>query len=377
MAKKAATNSSATNGVAVPVINEQKSVIWAYFWWFFGGLFGLHHIYLRRDAHAFLWWSTLGGYFGIGWICEVFKIPRYVREANNDPKYVEDFKNRIKKNSKPPFSMNRFVGGIMVGYFWGSLIHMAIPEQEFGGVDWRFLYWLTPIGIGLGVWIVGNIGHEQGNWKWALLAAYISYPLSKYFILDETYQFTAITFFSQLAFDTYSKQWRLKPTTKRSKIVRFVTFMLCISLYLFLWSSYMYFNGKITDSEGNEVPVHEALHHFFTSPWWTDLKQSLYDVWIYAQHHGWYEVWKQIIDLTDPMGEQNAYKVLDLPQSASQAEITSKWRKLSREFHPDKVKDPDQQRAAQETFMEIQQAYEILSNSKTRRQKRNKQSNTD
>lgn len=77
------------------------------------------------------------------------------------------------------------------------------------------------------------------------------------------------------------------------------------------------------------------------------------------------------------MGEQNAYKVLDLPQSASQAEITSKWRKLSREFHPDKVKDPDQQRAAQETFMEIQQAYEILSNSKTRRQKRNKQSNTD
>lgn len=64
---------------------------------------------------------------------------------------------------QPPFSMNRFVGGIMVGYFWGSLIHMAIPEQEFGGVDWRFLYWLTPIGIGLGVWIVGNIGHEQGN----------------------------------------------------------------------------------------------------------------------------------------------------------------------------------------------------------------------
>lgn len=59
--------------------------------------------------------------------------------------------------------MNRFVGGIMVGYFWGSLIHMAIPEAEFNGVDWRFLYWLTPIGVALGVWIVGNIGHEQGN----------------------------------------------------------------------------------------------------------------------------------------------------------------------------------------------------------------------
>lgn len=100
MAKRAAINSSTTNGVAVPVKNGQKSVIWAYFWWLFGGLFGLHHVYLQRDAQAFLWWSTLGGYFGLGWICEIFKIPRYVREANNDPKYVEDFKQRIKKNSK-------------------------------------------------------------------------------------------------------------------------------------------------------------------------------------------------------------------------------------------------------------------------------------
>lgn len=88
-------------------------------------------------------------------------------------------------------------------------------------------------------------------------------------------------------------------------------------------------------------------------------------------------MWKQIIDLSDPTGEQNAYKILDLPQSASQAEITAKWRKLSREFHPDKVKDPDLQHEAQEKFMEIQQAYEILSNSKTRRQRKNKKSNMD
>lgn len=85
-------------------------------------------------------------------------------------------------------------------------------------------------------------------------------------------------------------------------------------------------------------------------------------------------MWKQIIDLTDPHGEQNAYKVLDLSPTASQSEITAKWRHLSREWHPDKVKDPALQRAAQEKFMDIQQAYEILSNIKTKRKRRNKKS---
>lgn len=39
------------------------------------------------------------------------------------------------------------------------------------------------------------------------------------------------------------------------------------------------------------------------------MKQCLYDTYVYAQHHGWYEIWRQIVDMTDPRGEQNAYKV--------------------------------------------------------------------
>lgn len=151
----------------------------------------------------------------------------------------------------------------------------------------------------------------------------------------------------------------------------------CLTLYSSLWCSYFYFNGKITDSEGEEIPVHEAIHHFFTSPWWTDIKSALNEIYTYAQHHGWYEIWKQIIDMSDPHGENNAYKVLGLSPDASQTEITARWRKMSRESHPDKVKDPSLQRAAQEKFMEIQQAYEILSNVKNKRNRKNKRSNSD
>lgn len=78
---------------------SQKSVIRAYIYWFFGGVFGLHLFYLERDAHAFLTWSTLGGY-GLGWLADITKIPRYVRDCNDDPKFLEEFIDRIRKNKK-------------------------------------------------------------------------------------------------------------------------------------------------------------------------------------------------------------------------------------------------------------------------------------
>lgn len=139
------------------------------------------------------------------------------------------------------------------------------------------------------------------------------------------------------------------------------------------------------------------LNSIFLIPRWVDLQQSLYDTYQYAQHHGWYEVWKQIIDLSDPHGEMNAYKVainisrykidfitnktyfqvLGVSRDASQQEITAIWRKLSRENHPDKEREPELRAKRQERFLEIQQAYEILSNTKLRRKRKNKKDTTD
>lgn len=87
-----------------------------------------------------------------------------------------------------------------------------------------------------------------------------------------------------------------------------------------------------------------------------------------------YEIWKQIIELSDPQGEQNAYKILGVGPTASQTEITSKFRALSRIYHPDKVKDPNLRREAEEKFMEIKQAYDTLSNIKKRRLGQNRKS---
>ncbi|XP_022832733.1 dnaJ homolog subfamily C member 22 isoform X2 [Spodoptera litura] len=385
----------------------KKSIFVAYFMWLFTGIFGGHHFYLRRDRHAFVWWTTLGGFI-VGWLGEIFRIPRYVREANDDPQYVEELARRVIQNKKPPFSMNRFTGMLMVGYSWAQMTMFAIPPDSFWGINLRYLNLLIPVALGLdkarrqvvkgnkdkakteisvcdmddskakpeGVWTVGNIGNEEGSLKWPLLGAFAAYPI-RYYVFDDSIWFTIMLLASACAFDSYSKRWRRTPKKKTHNVKRVSILATCACIYLSLWCSYLYFHGTITDSEGDEVPIYEALHHFFTSPWWLDVKQCIAETYQYAQHHGWYEVWKQIIDLSDPHGEQNAYRVLGVNRDSSQSEITSVWRKLSRENHPDKVKDEAERRAAQERFMEIQQAYEILSNSKHRRNRRNKKDNSD
>ena len=65
-------------------------------------------------------------------------------------------------------------------------------------------------------------------------------------------------------------------------------------------------------------------------------------------------------------------QVLGLNEGSTQEEITAQWRKLSREWHPDRYMDPTKKLEAQEKFMEFNAAYENLSLIKTRRSKKNR-----
>jgi curved DNA-binding protein CbpA len=65
------------------------------------------------------------------------------------------------------------------------------------------------------------------------------------------------------------------------------------------------------------------------------------------------------------METMDPYKVLGLSRGASQDDIRKAHRKLVREYHPDANPDDPQ---APEHFKEIQQAYEVLSNEKKRRE---------
>ena len=58
------------------------------------------------------------------------------------------------------------------------------------------------------------------------------------------------------------------------------------------------------------------------------------------------------------------YSVLGVPRTASETEIKKAFRKLARQYHPDTAKD---KKAAEEKFKEINEAYEVLSDSVKRK----------
>ncbi|WP_420312749.1 MMPL family transporter [Streptomyces sp. YS-B37] len=58
-----------------------KSLAVAYLWWFFLGLFGVHHFHLGRTGRGLLYLCTLG-LCGLGWLYDAFTLPRQVRSAN-------------------------------------------------------------------------------------------------------------------------------------------------------------------------------------------------------------------------------------------------------------------------------------------------------
>src|ERR1700733_16070483 len=58
------------------------------------------------------------------------------------------------------------------------------------------------------------------------------------------------------------------------------------------------------------------------------------------------------------------YAILGVPKTAAAKDIKSAYRKLARKWHPDA--NPDNAKASEEKFKDIQEAYEVLSDPEKR-----------
>lgn len=69
------------------------------------------------------------------------------------------------------------------------------------------------------------------------------------------------------------------------------------------------------------------------------------------------------------MADEDYYKILGVSKTASEDEIQKAYRKLARKYHPDlHIDDSDRDKAkAKQSFQQVQQAYDVLSDPKKRK----------
>ncbi|MDP2526555.1 TerB family tellurite resistance protein [Maribacter dokdonensis] len=58
----------------------------------------------------------------------------------------------------------------------------------------------------------------------------------------------------------------------------------------------------------------------------------------------------------------NAYKILDVPKTATDAEVKKAYRQMAKKYHPDRVNTQDEaiKKGAEEKFKQVQEAYETI-----------------
>jgi len=104
-------------------VMANKSGLVTYLLWMTLGWFGIHHLYLRRYRHGFVWLWTLGGCCGLGWLLEFCRLSSYIDTANNTVGYGH------RRKVAMSFNWKRFAGGLLFSMVLGVLSVSAVPKH--------------------------------------------------------------------------------------------------------------------------------------------------------------------------------------------------------------------------------------------------------
>jgi len=375
-------------------MSDAKSTVFAYFFALIGGVFGLHHLYLGRTQHALLWFTTFGG-CGIGFIYEfLFLIKKYVYEANNDRLIVNEYILKMIQKKSPAFEILRLCGQYLTAVFYGFITYYAFPDT------WHqkpylslFIGCCSTVAIALGTQITGTLGPRQCSFIWPLLGAMLGMPFLVW-RTDLSPSFNIPAFLSSLIFE-WKIEWdpsylshifiaksnesesSVSPKRKRRHFIkRCLIFGIGVLVFSAIFTSAVYQNLQV-DIKGRRVKIKDVLTDFWKSQQFVLLYQQLSNVvrqlWAFYLQYGFKGIWTEIWMVIDSESDKQAYEVLNLRSSASQSQIESQCRTLSRKWHPDRHRNPEQKQKAERTFMNIQQACDRLSNERKRRQSINTQ----
>lgn len=358
----------------------------AYFLHLTLGLFGVHHFYLGRDHQGILWVTSFGGLFGLGWIRDLWRIPWYVKEYNEDPEFLFKMTSGLRQRKRPSIwaNIHRVVAQVGFGWFYRGLIIYALPEEYAANPYVMFL--VAPLGTAFGTYMISNVSTIKTHWKYPLIGAYLGELAFGYhhFLLEVPHPSLAVSI--SMVFSTFAWQYDRQPRglnvvhgerargrhcrgrwcCRRLCCKRMAVWTIIILIFGALIFSFFYFNATITTSNGETVKVREAMNNFFKTPHWKQFKKSfwsnLQEIWEEYQRNGLAGAKERLMVLADFQGERRSRYVLQVGLNATMDELKEHYHALVKEWHPDRHRGAGAQEKmeAQEKFIEIQEAYEIL-----------------
>ncbi|XP_007936035.1 dnaJ homolog subfamily C member 22 [Orycteropus afer afer] len=329
-----------------------KGLLVTYALWAVGGPAGLHHLYLGRDSHALLWMLTLGG-GGVGWLWEFWKLPSFVAQANRAQRQRQNPEERT-----PPLSPLRFAAQVIVGIYFGLVALISLSSMA------NFYLVGLPLAVGLGVLLVAAVGNQTSDIKNTLVAAFLTSPV---FYCRPI----AILPISLAASITAQKHRRYKASVGSET--------LSVRLYR-LGLAYLAFTGPLAYSTFCNTAatlsyVAETLGSFLSWFSFFPLLGRLMESFLLLPYRVWrllvgdpgfssgsFQEWEQLYEFVHSFQDEKlqlAYQVLGLSEGASNEEIHRSYRELVKIWHPDHNRHQTEE--AQRHFLEIQAAYEALS----------------
>ena len=212
----------------------------------------------------------------------------YVRDANEDQRFIEELLVRIHYTNGPSIFRNwhRLVGQVLFGIFYRCLIFCAIPWDS-SVIDWASL--VIPLGTAFGTFMVSNVGRQKSSFSLSLIGAYVGEILfgEPHLILGESKP--VLPAIVAMAFSTYGWEWRRQRKSVscgRSLLAGLIIY----GVFVGLCSSYVYFNMSVETEDGETIKVQDAINNLFNSPLWQEFLWGMYEAW---KNGGYRKAWQK------------------------------------------------------------------------------------
>lgn len=287
-----------------------KSVKNAYFLWLIGGLFGLHHIYLGRYKQALVWFSSLGGFF-IGLISDLYNMPEYVRESNEETSNIEKLKRIQSELRAPIFMESRFIGSIAVGFFYSYILNhnywfnSEIYNESSNYSKLAFKVF-SPFFVSIIVYLIGTEGPYKCNIKWPIIGSFCSYLIESMLNVKTDYNCALLSTF----FLNWNIEWdyRYYENKKNNKLIKRII-LLAGYIFVALLISTFIWNNATVEIDGKKVLLKDSLKTFWNSKEVVQLRDAFTTLWNFYKVHGLKKLINHFFYGQDPEAVARAYKV--------------------------------------------------------------------